>query len=329
MRPSFLSATLALATLAPVAGAACTDTLFLQSITVFRQSLRNSSTLGAWDSVKVNPWDSLEILKAGPVGFFGKFNIPDTSVHYLKTTYDCGVDSVSAVMATRVVNQKKMVGEDYLQVVSAEKFTKNLKVAMITNGGNGVNYQVNGALDHWSIIWSSDVFAIGKKDSAASRISYQSQGRSIIYKPTGISASAMGQYTSTTPVRAYLDGTISEFLGLTDSTVKKVGAGVDSVRTNVQLFRYEYVRAMPNVGILNKSALHTGFSVQKNSSGWNVVLPYSAQVNVVSLDGRIVRQLEPSTRAFWDGRDASGLKLHSGVWLIHAQGLGSVSVLVR
>lgn len=327
MHSRLLLASIALAGTAASAGAACTDSLFLQSITVYRQSLKNSAVLGDWDSVKVNPWDANDLLKAAPLGFLYS-NSEDTATHFLAFKYGCGADTGSAVQGARVIDKRVRSGEEYRHQTTAESFTKDAGVTMIDGDGAGLTY----AGQHWSILWTSSLFQIGKKASGAPRQTYDQNAISYKYTSStsgsSVLTSAAGEYPVVHPILADYEGVLSSFLGDVGADVANVGSGVDSVRTQIVRFRYEYDYAKPTAGI-RPSAPRAAFRVNAGANGWIIQLTQATPVSIYSTDGRLVRQFPAARSVVWDGRDASGTKVRPGLWVVRASGLGAVPVLVR
>ncbi|HQF56037.1 MAG TPA: hypothetical protein PK208_13055 [Fibrobacteria bacterium] len=308
-------------------GAACTDSLFLQSITVFRQSLKNTATLGDWDSVKVNPWDANDLLKAAPLGY-PYSNDADVATHYLAFKFDCGADTASAVQGARVITKRVRSGEEYRHQTTLESFTTDASVIMIDGDGKGTS--LNGV--PFSNLWKSNLFYIGKKTASSPRQSYGQVAVADIYSSTSTStswksrsAAGYGVY----PVLADHDNVLSEFLEDTVSLyVAKLGSGVDSVRTQIVRFRYEYDYTKPATGI-RSSAPRAAFRVNAGANGWSIQLTQAAPVSIYSTEGRLIRQFSAARSVFWDGRDASGAKVRPGLWVVRASGHGAVPVLVR
>lgn len=327
MHSRLLLASIALAGMAASTSAACTDSLFLQSITVYRQSLKNSAALGDWDTVKVNPWDANDLLKAAPLGFLYS-NGEDTATHYLGIKYGCGADTGSAVQGARVIDKRVRSGEEYRHQNSVESFTKDVGVTMIDGDGAGLTY----GGEHWSILWNSSLLQIGKKATGAPRQTFDQNA--ISYKYTSSSSgssvltSAAGGYPVAHPILADYEGVLSSFLADVGSDVAKVGSGVDSVRTQIVRFRYEYDYTKPTTGV-RSSAPRTAFRVNAGANGWSVQLTQATPVSIYSTDGRLVRQFPAARSVVWDGRDASGAKVRPGLWVVRASGLGAMPVLVR
>lgn len=327
MHSRLLLASIALAGMAASAGAACSDSLFLQSITVYRQSLKNTATLGDWDSVKVNPWDANDLLKAAPLGY-PYSNEEDVATHYLGFKFDCGADTASAVQGARVITKRVRSGEEYRHQTTSESFTKDAGVIM--QDGDGKGLVVSG--EPYSILWSSSLFYIGKKTATSPRQSYSQIAVADIYSSTSTSTSWKGRSAAgygVYPVLALHDNVLSELLEDTVSLyVTKLGSGVDSVRTQIVRFRYEYDYTRPSTSV-RSSAPRATFLVNAGANGWNIQLTRATPVSIYSTDGRLVRQFPAARSVVWDGRDASGGKVRPGLWVVRASGLGAVPVLVR
>lgn len=328
MRSILLSSAVLLAA-ATSARAACSDTLYLQSLTVYKQTLKNKTTLGTWDSVVVNPWDSLDLLKAGPIEAYGPNN-PDTSVHVMRFQYDCGTDSVTSVMSARVVDKMVLSGEDYVHVKSSSVFSTNQKVVMLNGQGAGVDVKLETGTEHWSILWEGDRFEVGRKAAGQARISYDQSGAAYTYTSNKILTNYAGSYGKSLPFVTLLDDALGDLLdGLKDS-VAHVGTSVDSVRIKLVRYSYVYDKAMPSqVGVARRSVRSPRFSVASGAQGWSIDLPRAAALSVVGIDGRTVRTFAPAKSVQWDGRDVSGVLVRPGIWYIHAQGIGSTPLLVR
>lgn len=334
MHSRLLLASIALAGAAASTGAACTDSLFLQSITVYRQSLKNTATLGDWDSVKVNPWDANDLLKAAPLGY-PYSNDADVATHYLAFKFDCGADTASAVQGARVITKRVRSGEEYRYQTTSESFVQDASVEM--NDGQGKGLTMNG--ESFSILWKSNFpdksnrFNIGKKTASAPRLSYGQSAVSYIFSSSSTSTSWKSNAAGWWGVHAVLadhEKVLSELLEDTVSLyVAKLGSGVDSVRTQIVRFRYEYDYTKPATGVRSSAAPRAAFRVNAGANGWNIQLTQATPVSIYSTEGRMVRQFPAARSVVWDGRDASGAKVRPGLWVVRASGLGAVPVLVR
>ncbi len=333
MHSRLLLASIALAGAAASTWAACEDPLFLQSITVYRQSLKNTATLGDWDSVKVNPWDANDLLKAAPLGY-PHSNDADVATHYLGFKFDCGVDTASAVQGVRVITKRIRSGEQYRYQTTAESFTEDAAVIMIDGDGNGTS--LNGEL--FSNLWKSNFpdqsnrFNIGKKTASALRLSYGQSAVAYTYTSSSTSTSWKSDAAGWWGVHAVLadhENALSTLLDSARVGVAKLGSGVDSVRTQIVRFRYEYDYTKPATGVRSSSTPHAAFRVNAGANGWNIQLTQATPVSIYSTDGRLVRQFPAARSVVWDGRDASGAKVRPGLWVVRASGLGAMPVLVR
>src|ERR1035437_203102 len=315
----FILAALALFGAATAANATCADTLYLQSITVYRQTLRNSATLGTWDSsLAINPWDSNQLVQAGPVGYSISFGGKDTVTHYLRFQYNCGADSNTTVLSARMVDTLALVREDYVHKVRADTVRQMQKVVM----KDSTITQVGGALISLSKVWNADSFEVGTRDGV--RQAWQGLYHSLIYKGKGITAGYLTPQI--TPFRESPMGSYSDLLGSIQSSLS---GGADSVVAELRMFKYVYNYASPAAAVLPHASIAEKFVVRALSSGVELVLPRSTQVLIIDLNGRVVRNFAGGLgRQTWDGRDAFGRKLY-GVWIVRAEGLGAVPVILR
>lgn len=333
MHSRLLFATIALAGMVTSAGAACEDSLFLQSITVYRQSLKNTATLGDWDSIKVNPWNADDLLKAAPLGY-PYSDGADVATHYLGFKFNCGADTASAVQGVRVITKRVRSGEAYRHQTTSESFVQDASVGM--NDGHGKGLTMNG--ESFSILWTSNFpdkssrFNIGKKTASAPRLSYSQNAVSYTFSSSSTSSSWQSNAAGWWGVHAVLadhEKVLSELLEDTVSFyVAKLGSGVDSVRTQIVRFRYEYDYTKPATGV-RSSAPRAAFRVNAGANGWSIQLAQAAPVSIYSTEGRLVRQFSAARSVVWDGRDASGAKVRPGLWVVRAAGMGAVPVLVR
>jgi hypothetical protein len=344
MRRQILLTLVSTTLLAHLASAACDDTLYLQSISVYTQTLKNSATLGAtWDTALVNPWDSADVIKAGPLTFApyeAFYTDPFFSMtHTRKFSSNCSPDSVSPLQNVNVSTDTLWV-DDYHRksVYSSEVVSESAPVRRkwTTNGyffwlSNGDTLKANET-------WTSDRFDLATLSTP--------------WQPTGWYMQVMGmgihvpqRYSSLEPFftscslvvnshgsltfRSQAIAQASNKLAGMSALVSKIGNGrFDSTRAQVRLFQYRYGKSNP-VGVKNRPGAAAPFRIGAIGNSFVATLPKEAVVSVVSVDGRTVRQF-PSSRSFaWDGRDAAGRMVQPGVWLIRAQGLGSVPVLVR
>jgi hypothetical protein len=147
---------------------------------------------------------------------------------------------------------------------------------------------------------------------------------SLIYKGKGITAGYLTPQI--TPFRESPMGSYSDLLGSIQSSLS---GGADSVVAELRMFKYVYDYASPAAAVLPHASIAEKFVVRALSSGVELVLPRPTLVQIIDLNGRVVRNFAGGLgRQTWDGRDAFGRKL-SGVWIVRAEGLGAVPVILR
>lgn len=313
----FILAAIALLGVATAASAACTDTLFLQSITVYRQTLKNSATLGTWDSVLVNPWSLADLANAGPVGYAVAVGASDTALHYLRFSSNCGADSISVVTGAWV--RDTLAGTTH--AVTADTFDLSLKVER--TGARWISF--NGVNDTFEFLWKSNVFQLGQLQGGSAIEGWSQLANS--YKFTATNDSINSILQSISPVREGALQNIESFLSEQSPWVASVGHGTDSVRIDLALYKYSYGTAAPT-SIAPRTATFRAMSARSVGAGVEIRLGTAAAVQILSPDGRVARILPAATAQTWDGRDAHGRKL-SGIWIVRAEGVGAVPVMVR
>jgi len=321
---------------AATAGADCVDTLVMSSLVLYHQTVTDSKTLGTWDSTTLDPWDASSVIKAGPASFVPYdtiFSANARSVSHPRAIYyACGTDSVSTVHWARVTDSVNASGNPKRYLDSS---TTTPTFSRSTTGLT--YYPVDGTKVYLSKLWSSSTFSVGmlKADSSSGIQSWGGSALSLVV-PTSDSTnlwnSAVRYFlisSSYNPIRTlterYMDTALSYLSGVVDSIGKK---GIDSTRAELLLYHYNYTR-YSTTGILPRSSSAAAFSVRSLSAGVEIALPRSAQVQIVGIDGRVVRSFTGTSGSqLWDGRDNAGRKL-SGIWLVRAEGLGAKTVLVR
>lgn len=346
MRRQFLVASFAWATLASFAGAACDDTLYLQSIKVLSQTIKNSSTLGSsWDSVVVNPWDSADVIKAGPLTFSpyeAFYTDPFFTVkHTRKLSSNCSPDSVSPVQNVEVASDTLWVDEYHRKSVFASKVVNATDLIRRKWTNNGIFFWIlNGDTLKANESWSSRNVDLATLSTPWQPSGWQMQvmgmgihvpQRYSSLDPFYTSCSLVVNFHGVMPFRAQVESEAAKNLAGMSALVSKIGQGrFDSTRAQVRMFNYVYGKSDPkSVGVKFRQGSTSNFRIESIGNSFVATLPTSAAVSIVSVDGRTVRQF-PSSRSFvWDGRDATGAKVHPGVWLIRAEGVGSQAVLVR
>ncbi len=341
MRRSFLFASLAFLGVSSVAGAKCTDTLYLHSLTVYRQSLVNTATSGKWDSVVVDPRDTTSMLQAGPVsfapyqqdyGYPANAMLGNETFHPLIFSSGCGTDSVSPVAMWRIVDTLNQVSQiKTVHAIGLSRISRNLKVSRMQN----IYFTLGTQKLPLDFDWMSDLFDIGvaKGGSVVEGWNAMSVGFSF-HHPVQVGESPLTnppvyQTDRINPFSAMIDSYIASGLATMQKSVDSLGKGVvDSTRLEMVKYHYIYGFDKP-ASVVPRAGRTSAFSLVPTVAGWSISLPAKASVQVVGIDGRVIRQFPSNRTVMWDGRDAHGLKVRSGIWLIHAEGFGSVPVLVR
>lgn len=301
--------------------------MFLQSITVYKQSISNDTVLKDWDSVSVNPWDALDAVKAGPIGYTSSNWGPDTVIHFSQFQYDCGADSVSKLRGIRIID--RIIGGQHQYLV--EPMVDSFKITQRTLPGASFKYEYRGKVQYWPILLWADRFVVAQKGADQPGVAFRQITREFSQEFNGLSVKTFTPAFSHryTPMWEEMDDYLSMAFETIAEDVNRIHAGVDSVRTKIVRYRYAYEKSRPTVGVRHSADQADGFAVTKSGDGWSVRLPLAARVRVMSIDGRIVRQFPSGREVRWDARDASGIKAPPGLFFVHAEGLGAVPVLVR
>lgn len=320
----------ALGILAAGAEASCQDTMFLQSIAVYKQSIFNDTTLRAWDSVVVNPWDLQDLAKAGPIGFPKELFGPDTVIHFTKFQYDCGPDSVSKVAGVRIIDRVSS-GERRIVV---EPMETSIKITKLIGGGSGFKYAYGGKVQYWPILLWSDNFLVGQNKVDPVGLSYRQLFREVATKFNGNSFSvntiaSKGSHTFT-PMWEEMDELLPDAFDDVSSDIKGLNITVDSLRVTILRYRYVYAPTRPSVGIRHQTGNRPrGISILRSGSGWDIRLPLEARSSIVTLGGRSVCQFPSTRRIQWDGLDAKGNAVGKGLLVFRAEGIGTETIWMR
>jgi hypothetical protein len=322
--------TLALAAIlgaSALASATCDDTLYLQSITVYRQSLKNDTTLGTWDSTVVNPWSLTDLLNAGPVGYSMTGFSADTVRHYLRFSSDCTPDSVSNVLVAAV--RDSLVG--LAQAISVDTAENPQKVDRIGDGirvitlsDSAANYQI--ALTY---LWqSTPSFQIGLLQDSTTIEGWTSLAHSYTYthNGSGTGISLNRSLETVDAAEGITLGNIHTFLQ--NQPLVSATGGIDSVRIDLALYKYVYGTIHPSA-IVPRTASVRGFSAHGVAGGVEIQLGQATRVQIMSVDGKMATSFAAHAGSnLWDGRGASGNRL-PGLWIVRAEGVGAVPVVLR
>ena len=331
MRFTVLSAILCMVGLAE-AGASCLDTLKLSSLTVSRQTLHNSATLGTWTSKVLTKFDAISMADAMPLGLPASVHNPDaaygTALHFTRIVTDtCSDGAVTPVEFWRVTDSFREVPVSGMSRIGTVEFgTDDIPVRRVTDR----YFQVGGKPVLPKNYWSSDLFDVGliQDGDTIGAWSVWFIGRTFRkVATTGIGIPVADAVTYKL-FALQTDNSLATALAAFQASVDSIGSGeIDSTRFDVVKFRYSYATTLPT-GVMRR-ADRGGFAVDPVGNGWRITLPVATAVDIVSLDGRIVCRLGAGQTLFWDGRDASGASLRSGVWYARAHGLGAEPILVR
>lgn len=312
------------------AWADCDDTLFLQKIVVYEQSLKNESVLKNWDVTEVNPWSASDLLNAGPVGYSYLDNGPDTVKHLLRFQYNCGADSVSSSEYVGVVDSLRAKGEGFVRVRYSLN-TQALKKATMANGkGAGVSLSYKGSLINFSALWEIGDERVGRLKDSSSRESWSFDLKSMSYLTiaNGFSYNTQRSSKMLREAKVIAMDDLSDYLNDIQTSVAKVGAGVDSVRTTIRLYKYIYDETRPVASISWREGISPEIVSWKNGKV-TVSLNSPMQTTILSPSGRVVRRLDAARNVVWDLRDQAGVRVQPGVWFVQVQGLKTVPVVVR
>ena len=315
----------------------------LQSLTVYKQTLRNTATLGTWDSVEVNAWDSASVLDAGPITltpYEGRFTTSaDTMDHELKFSSNCGSDSVSPILQSRVTTSAVENGT-YVWKSKFASQRRDTQAKVTWNWTKGAFFWKVGSDTLWANnVWDSPDFALASDTVAKTIVGWK--GRTLglaIQKPTiygsGLppvpNAAALAISRMEAPFRkqieAYFTGAI---LPSFKDSVDAIGKGsIDSTRLELRLYKSVFAKAS-STAVRPRTTHPKAFAVTAGPLGWTITAAQPTAISIYAVDGTPVRTFAPTRRVVWDGKDASGAKVQPGMWVVRVHGQGAVPVLVR
>lgn len=343
MRSILLSSAVLLAA-ATSARAACSDTLYLQSLTVYKQTLKNTATLGAWDSVVVNPWDSADAIKAAPITltpYEGMFNPSvDTMDHELRFSSNCGTDSVGPVLSSRVTNVAAANGTYvWKSIFSSQRHDSQAKIIWKWTRVGAYLWTVGTDTLFAHDVWDSPDFTLASDTVTKTIVGWKGRSLGFAIKKPKIQGSELPPYPDLSvdgnsrmeaPFRKQVENHFTgRILPSLKPSVDAIGNGsIDSTRIELRMYKSVFAKQEPT-RVARRSVRSTRFSVASGAQGWSIDLPRAAALSVVGIDGRTVRTFAPAKSVQWDGRDVSGVLVRPGIWYIHAQGIGSTPLLVR
>jgi hypothetical protein len=304
------------------AHAQCSDTLYLQSIMVYRQTLHNDSVLKAWDSTTVNPWSSADLLQAGPLGYSVLNLSADSVEHFLRFKSNCPPDSVSDILVSRIRDTLTQVRLSLVHQISVDTFIASEHVDRKGDGSTILTYPANYPL---YFIWQSPDFQVGLAPGGSAIEGWSSVCRYYTFKSPQTNIYTLS--SPIVPIRQVVLDSISSCLSA--SQVGAVGHGTDSVRTELVMYHYTYDFDPPTSAIRSRDALNQNFLARSIAQGVEIRIDHAAQVQVIGLDGKMATSFAVHVGTnLWDGRGASGNRL-TGLWIVRAEGVGAVPVVLR
>lgn len=313
-----------------LAWADCSDTLYLQKIVVYQQSLKNDTALSSWDKFEVNPWIQNDLVNAGPVGFSYINDGPDTAMHLMRFQYNCGSDSVSSVLYGRVVDSLRVKGEGYTRVRYSDTTRQSVKSVMNNGQGKGVVLPFNGELINFAVIWDVGDEQIGKIAGGSARESWSANFVSYAFqKVTGaFSYSVLMTPRSVRSAKAISDADLRFHFQSVQPNVAKLGTAVDSVRTAIRVFQYVYDLTQPTTGLTQMSPIPS-LHVYSEGDRYKILLNQPEPVSIVSPSGHVARRFDANRSVVWDLRDQTGVRVAPGIWFLQIQGVKAIPVFVQ
>jgi len=330
----FILASLALLVAATTASATCVDTLYLTDLTVLHMSVVDSKIPGIWDTTSLDPWSDVDLQKAGPVDLgdheFVYFPHSRTATHPRTIYYKCDADSHSVIEYVTVADSfySDSRGNGVVSTSLATS-TSTMSLALSKNSG----FVFNGVTKYFALLYLDDktsTFSVGRRLSTDSLRSWGSDVMAFYFD----SISAPHPLN----VGGYLPGALEDYAESTPDTalaalgpyVDKIKTGtVDSTRMETKIFRYSYSYSRPVTAIRTLAATPRRFSVRAGAQGVEIQLERQALVRIVGLNGTVAATFSAQAGSnLWNGRNAFGRKL-SGIWIVRAEGVGAVPVMVR
>ena len=319
---------------AAAASATCVDTLYLTDLTVLHMSVANSKVRGILDTTSLDPWNDGALSKADAVnlGDHEFIYLPHsrTATHPRTIYYKCDADSHSVIeyvtVADSFFSDSRGNGAVSTSLVTS---TSAVSLALSTNSG----FVLNGVTKFFALLYldnKTSTFSVGRRLSTDSLRAWSSDAMAFYFD----SSSAPHPLN----VGGYLPGALEDYAESTPDTalaalgpyVDKISAGtVDSTRMEAKIFRYTYSYSKPATSVRSLVATPRRFSARTGAQGVEIQLDRQAKVSIIGLNGVVATtfSVQPGSN-LWDGRDAFGRKL-SGMWIVRAEGIGAVPVMVR
>ncbi len=305
--------------LAPLARAACTDTLYLSGLRQFSLSFRNTTT-NLWDSTVV------PLTQIGDARSLSKAPILDTStiVFPVQLQSNCGTDSTDEATFLRLrdvgftqrgSDNWKAVNDTYKKSVRVEAYGK------VTLGSTSLSA-------FWEVAGQThQVAQVGAKDQPSA---YHVQFQAFRFKGGNGSYQYIAYPGYTVPLRNMAFENVSNYIAALKPALDSVGKGLDSVRVSARItetsFDYEPTNWSLTTSVHSRASRKPAFVSYRTTHGYVFVLPQPTPLTILSAEGKVVRQLPAASAPMWDGRDAQGHKVPRGVYMVRGLGLGVLRI---
>jgi|GEM_PF-1606753 len=322
------------------AHAQCSDTLYLTRLTALHMSVVDSKNLGTWDSTSLNPWNDSDLVKADAVNlgsYEGVYQPHSRTATHPRTIFvSCGADSQSVVEEVAVTdsfysNSRGMP----TTTTSISTSMDSLPLTLATNQG----FVFNGVDVSFAILYIDEIdnsLSIGRQDLSDSLQSWSSSPLAFYFTTPSSGQSLVPNVLST--IGGYYPGALKNYaLSTPDSALVALAPyvdeiashQVDSTRMEVKVFHYTYSYSKPTSAIHSPSGVSPLFQARATAQGVEIQLGQATRVQIVGLDGRLATSFAAQAgNNLWDGRSASGNRL-TGLWIVRAEGVGAVPVLLR
>lgn len=313
-----IAALFASVSIAPLARAACTDTLYLSGLRQFSLTFRDVKTT-VWDSTVV------PLTQIGDARSLSKAPIVDTSTIAFPIQFqsNCGTDSISEVTYLRLRDVGfTQRGDDAWKSVN-DTYTKRVRVEAygpVTLGSVALRgfWEVDGN--------KSQVSRIG----SAAPSSYHVQFQAFRYRGGTGSYQYIAYPGYTLPLRTMAFENIAEYINALNPAYDSVGKGLDSVRVSARItetsFSFDPTNWSLTTSVQSRASRKSAFVSYRTSHGYVFVLPQPTPLTILSAEGKVVRQIPAATAPSWDGRDAQGHKVPRGVYMVRGLGLGVLRI---
>lgn len=304
--------------LAPLARAACTDTLYLSGLRQFTQSFRNVNP-GTWDSVVV------PLTQIGDARSLSKAPMVDTStlVFPIQFQSNCGSDSTDEATFLRLRDiGYTSRGDDAWKTVN-DTYKKSVRVEAY----GPVTLGTVSLRAFWEVDGQKHQIA---KSGSAKPAAYHVQFQAFRFKGGNGSYQYIAYPGYTVPLRAMAFDNVSEYVTALKPALDSVGKGLDSVRVSARItetaFDFEPTNWSLTTSVHSRASRKPAFVSYRTTHGYVFVLPQPTPLTVLSAEGKIVRQLPAASAPMWDGRDAQGHKVPRGVYMVRGLGLGVLRI---